>query len=528
MAMLALGTVTGLAVGATITYIALRPGKSGFLKSLTSGKSSGVSCTTSACTIGQSSLASGLPCTPRNSENLMEFESVLSMDKKSVLQLRRQYFCKAQSISYENSDPLMIVQGEGQYLVDDRGIRYLDSRNNPAHVGWQDPAVVKAIERQLERTNSNTRYLHPYPAVLAERLVGTMPRGSRLKRVFFVNSGSEANDLALRLARTHTKATDIVVVERAYHGHTGAVLDISPYKFLGKGGSGCPPNTRVVPCPDTYRERRENETEAEFAQRMAAFVDDEMNKIKIEGRRTAAFFVESGMSVAGVIMPPTGYLKEIYKAVRSQGGVCVADEVQVGFARFGKYYWGFEQQGVDPDIITMAKPFGNGFPLAAVVCSDEIAESFTNGMEYFNTFGGNPVACAAGLAVLESIEKRSLRAHAAETGNYFQSRLNDLMNTPAGQLIGDVRGCGLFIGIEFVRSRETKEPASKELSFVITQLLHKDHILTSCDGKFSNVMVIKPPMAFNKENVDTFVNALKTALTAVAEIDLESIQHTPT
>ncbi|GBG28335.1 Alanine--glyoxylate aminotransferase 2-like [Hondaea fermentalgiana] len=462
-------------------------------------------------------------------KEILAFENEAEhMSKEEVYALRKQLFCDAQSISYENSDPLMIVRGESHHLIDDRGFRYLDSRNNPACVGWQRQAVVDAVSRQLAKTNSNTRYLHPYPVLLARELIRTMPTGSRLKRVFFVNSGSEANDLALRLARTHTGATDVVVVERAYHGHTEAVLAISPYKFLGKGGKGCPEQTHVVPCPDSYRERSDHESEQEFASRMAAYVDEKLEYVEGQGRRTAAFFVESGMSVAGVIMPPRGYLTSVYASVRAQGGVCVADEVQVGFGRLGGHFWGFEQQGVDPDIVTMAKPFGNGVPLAAVVCSDAVANSFTNGMEYFNTFGGNPVACAAGLAVLEIIQSDRLQAHAAETGAYFCERLHALMQTRAGCLIGDVRGSGLFLGIEFVRDRVSKEPASKEVSFIITQLLHQHRILTSCDGKHSNVLVIKPPLTFDKSSVNTFVDALELALQSVHDADLSKVQHTPT
>eukprot|EP00854_Cymbomonas_tetramitiformis_P011938 gene11938-14100_t len=310
-----------------------------------------------------------------------------NMPKSEVRKLRSSLFCKAQSVSYENTNPLMIVGGSKQYLWDEAGTKYLDTRNNVATL------------------NTNSRYLHPNLTLLAKKLTATLP--AELRVCFFVNSGSEANDLALRLAFTHTRNSDVVVVDRAYHGHTKAVIEISPYKYEHEGGPGKANHIHKVGCPDTFRGPHTSADPA-AGTKYAAQVRDAC--AAAEGGKVAAFFVESGMSVAGVIIPPEGYLAECFKHVRAAGGVCVADEVQTGFGRFGTHYWGFQQQGVVPDIVTMGKPFGNGMPLAAVVCSQAVAESFHNGLEYFNTFGGNPVCAAAGLAVLEVVEEEQLQA----------------------------------------------------------------------------------------------------------------------
>jgi len=465
----------------------------------------------------------------QNKEKRMAFEDAAErMSKQLVWDMRRKYFCDAQSVSYANSDPILVLQGNGQFLIDEKGTKFLDSRNNPACVGWQRSEWVAAVSRQLARTNSNTRYLHPFPALLAEELVATMPKESGLCKVFFVNSGSEANDLALRLAKAFSKGTDVITVDRAYHGHTEAILGISPYKFSGKGGSGRPVTTQVVPCPDLYRDRRHGESLQSFTRRFTNHVENACRKVEEEGRKVAAFFIESGMSVAGVILPPQGYLREIYKMVHSRGAVCVADEVQVGMARFGESFWGFEQQDVNPDIVTIAKPLGNGFPLAAVVCTAEIAENFANGMEYFNTFGGNAAACAAGLAVLEIIKRDGLQAHAKDVGKYFRDLLRALSMDKSGALIGDVRGSGLFIGVEFVSDRDEKTPATKEVSYIATQMLRKYKILSTIDGKFDNVIVIKPPLIYSRKDADYFVDALREILENIAAVDLSKVQHTPT
>ena len=320
-----------------------------------------------------------------------------SLSKEEIYALRKRHFSDALSVSYENTSPLLIVRGERQRLYDEQGVSYLDTRNNVGHVGHSNPKVAAAVAAQVGELNTNTRYLHPNITKLAEKLTATMPEP--LSVAFFVNSGSEANDLAMRLARAHTGNDDFIVVDHAYHGHTSAVIDISPYKYEHEGGEGQKPWVHKVPCPDTYRGVY-SEDEPKVGEKYADFVATACGKARARNKGekgVAGFFIESGMSVAGVILPPEGYLRAAYQHVRAAGGVCIADEVQVGFGRFGTHYWGFQQQGPDvvPDIVTMGKPFGNGMPLAAVVCTREIADSFNNGLEYFNTFGGNPVCAAA-------------------------------------------------------------------------------------------------------------------------------------
>ena len=258
------------------------------------------------------------------------------LSKVEIYELRKKHFSRALSISYENTEPLLMVRGEKQYLYDDEGQRYLDTRNNVAHIGHAHPRVAEAVSTQVSQLNTNTRYLHPNISKLASRLTSKMP--GALSVCFFVNSGSEANDLAIRLARTHTGNEDFIVVDRAYHGHTCAVMDISPYKYEHEGGEGRKPWIHKVPCPDTFRGVI-GQDEPEAGPLYAAAVADECNALKAAGKGVAAFFVESGMSVAGVIVPPPRYLETAYAAVRTAGGICVADEVQVGFGRFGDHFW---------------------------------------------------------------------------------------------------------------------------------------------------------------------------------------------
>lgn len=440
-----------------------------------------------------------------------------SLSKDEIRHLRQKHFCAAQSVSYANTDPLLLLRGQGSRLFDDKGKAYLDTRNNVCHVGHAHPKVAAAVARQIEKLNTNTRYLHPNLCLLAKRLTDTMPKGSGLEICFFVNSGSEANDLAVRLAFARTKSRDIVVVDHGYHGHTQQVIEISPYKFDHKGGEGRKSNIHKVTCPCTYRgPYRGKDAGEKYAETVA-----DACRAAPEGR-VAAFFVESGMSVGGVILPPPGYLQAAYSSVRAAGGICVADEVQTGFGRFGEHFWGFEEQGVHPDIVTMGKPFGNGMPLAAVVTTKDVADAFSNGLEYFNTFGGNPVCCAAGLAVLDIIRDEGLQAHAGEVGRYIREKLGKLASSQP--LIGDVRGKGLFLGIEFVRDRATLEPATGETSEVCARMKDEHDILMSIDGPHDNVLVMKPPMCFSKADADMVLIALEKILGNLRG----NMGHTPT
>ena len=456
-----------------------------------------------------------------------------TLDKAKLLEQRRRDFCPAQSISYANTDPLRVVRGEGVRLIDEQGRVILDTRNNVCHVGHAHPAVAAAVSAQVSVLNTNTRYLHPHVCELARRLLDTMPAPLRDGVVFFVNSGSEANDLALRLARAANRngSTRCLVVDHAYHGHTSSVIGLSPYKFehASFGGRGQPAWVTKCAAPDVYRgKHRGADAAARYAEEVAAICSEATANPAERG--VCAFFIESGMSVAGVILPPDGYLRECYRAVREAGGVCVADEVQTGLGRFGRTWWGFEQQKVVPDIVTMGKPMGNGMPLAAVVATRAISEAFAGGPEYFNTFGGNPVCAAAGLAVFDTLESEGLRANAAATGEWLCDALRRLAAEEGshGTLVGDVRGAGLFIGIEFVRSRATLEPATAETNWLCSRLKDVHRVLTSIDGPHDNVLVVKPPMCFGVADAAEFVAALKVELVALKAVDLSQITHTPT
>jgi ethanolamine-phosphate phospho-lyase len=420
--------------------------------------------------------------------------------------------------------------------MDETGTSYLDTRNNVAHVGHGNPHVVQSVQSQLSTLNTNTRYLHPNVVELAKRLCGKLP--DPLEVVVFVNSGSEANDLALRLARACTKSRNTIVVDGAYHGHTLSVLEISPYKYehsqefsLTPNGKYSTPGRHIwkVPCPDTYRGQHRNAEDA--GEKYAAYVEEACQFYKESGESVGAFVVEGGMSIAGVILPPKNYLRKSTEAVRAAGGVYIADEVQTGFGRLGSCYWAFEHgnQGVVPDIVTVGKPFGNGMPLGAVVTTQRIATAFQEmGVEYFNTFGGNPVCAAAGLAVLDVLENEGLQERALTVGNYLQSLFRQLQDRL--DLIGDVRGSGLFIGIELVRDRETREPAAPETSFICSQLKEKYKILSSIDGFNDNVLVVKPPLVFSTIDADYFVKSFERAAEDLRALGdgIRSMSKTPT
>jgi 4-aminobutyrate aminotransferase-like enzyme len=393
-----------------------------------------------------------------------------------------------------------------QHLYDDTGRAYLDMYNNVPLVGHSHPRIVQAAQEQLGLLNTNTRYLHDNVNRYAERLTRLLPEPLRV--CYFVNSGSEANELALRLARAHTGREDVIVLEHAYHGHTNTLIDISPYKFDGPGGRGKKPWVHVAPLADDYRGlyRRDDRQAGE---KYARHVEEILARTKAEGRGVAAYIAETLPSVGGQIVFPPGYLAEVYSHVRAAGGVCIADEVQVGFGRLGNHFWGFETQGVVPDIIVLGKPIGNAFPLGAVITTKQIADSFNNGMEFFSTFGGNPVACAAGLAVLDVLEEEQLQMHALRVGTHLMTGLKKLQESH--DLIGDVRGSGLFLGVDFVLGRETREPAPLQASYVVNRL-RDCGILAGTDGPHHNVLKLRPPLIFSESDADFFIKTLDAIL----------------
>ena len=428
----------------------------------------------------------------------------LGRDKEAILASRDQHIGKSLSISYQQ--PLKIIRGAFQYLYDENGQQYLDCVNNVCHVGHCHPTVARAAREQITTLNTNTRYLHDNLISYAERLTATLP--DPLNVCIFVNSGSEANDLALRMARHYTGNDDILTVDGAYHGHTAALINISPYKFNSPGGKGKVDNVHIMPMPDTYRGQYKA-TDEKAGEKYARAVHHAIAQLKAENKGPAVFISESMLSCGGQIMLPEGYFQHAFAATRAAGGVCIADEVQVGFGRAGKTFWAFEMQGVVPDIVTVGKPIGNGHPLAAVITTREIADAFNNGMEYFNTFGGNPVSCAVGMAVLDVIEKEGLQQNALERGEQMLAGFRCLQEKY--DLIGDVRGNGLFVGMELVRDRTTLEPAADEASKIVNSMKQR-YFLLSTDGPLHNVIKIKPPIVFSEKNVEDLVSNLDEVL----------------
>ncbi|HEX6944151.1 MAG TPA: aminotransferase class III-fold pyridoxal phosphate-dependent enzyme [Gemmatimonadaceae bacterium] len=406
------------------------------------------------------------------------------------------------SVSYRR--PLHIVRGVMQHLIDADGRRYLDAVNNVAHVGHAHPDVVRAGQRQMAALNTNTRYLHEAMLDYADRLTATLPEPLRV--CYFVNSGSEANELAIRMARAYSGERDMIVVDVGYHGNTTTLVDVSPYKFNGPGGQGAPPWVHVVPMPDTYRGTfRDEGAGLKYAQA----VREAVRTIRQAGRRPAAFLCESILSCGGQVPLPDGYLAEAYRHVRAAGGVCIADEVQVGLGRVGAHWWAFEAHDVVPDIVTLGKPLGNGHPLGAVVTTPDVAARFHNGMEYFNTFGGNAVSCVIGREVLDVIQREGLRENALATGDYLMTRLREVAGGHA--LIGDVRGNGLFVGVELVTNRDSRTPAGREAGYVANRMRELGALM-STDGPDHNVLKIKPPMCFNKDDADFLADTLGRVL----------------
>jgi 4-aminobutyrate aminotransferase-like enzyme/Ser/Thr protein kinase RdoA (MazF antagonist) len=413
---------------------------------------------------------------------------------------RSEMLGKSLSLSYK--DPLKIVRGSGTTLIDHLGRRFLDTVNNVAHVGHEHVRVVHAGQSQMGVLNTNTRYVHDTILEFAEELLATFPK--ELSVVHFVNSGSEANELALRMAKAATTQKDMIAVEVGYHGNTAACIDISSYKFDGKGGDGAPENTHIVPLPDTFRGLHQGENSGT---KYAAYLEQSIVEIENAGRGLAGFICESIVSCGGQIELPEGYLSKAYQIVREAGGVCIADEVQVGCGRVGSHFWGFELHDVVPDIVTIGKPIGNGHPLAAVVCTQEVAEAFANGMEFFNTFGGNPVSSAIGLEVLKVIEDESLQSNAYNIGQYLIQELKNLQSH--FPIIGDVRGKGLFLGIELVD--DLLNPLTRQASY-LAERMKELGVLMSTDGKDNNVLKIKPPLVFSKPDADQLLNTLKIVL----------------
>jgi len=404
-------------------------------------------------------------------------------------------------LSYE--EPLTIVRGSDQFLFDERGRRYLDCVNNVCHVGHANPVVAAAGADQSFVLNTNTRYLHPEVLRYAERILATLP--DHLDRVFLVNSGSEANELAIRLVRTATGRTDMVCLDHGYHGNTSTLIDVSPYKFNAPGGAGRRHWVHVLPSPDPYRVP-EFEGPGGPAQYRGLAED------VLADTDPAGLIIEVLPGCGGQIVPALGVPNAAYDAVRTRGGLVIADEVQTGFGRTG-VFWAFERYNLEPDVVTMGKPAGNGHPLAVVATTQAVAAAFNNGMEYFNTFGGNPVSAAVGNAVLDEIEQLDVVNHGRIVGERLLRSLTEVADRH--RTIGDVRGAGLYLGVELVEDRGSKYPATA-LARDVVEYAKARSVLLSTDGPFSNVIKIKPPMVFDSADADRLVAVIDQALAATA------------
>jgi 4-aminobutyrate aminotransferase-like enzyme len=418
---------------------------------------------------------------------------------QQLLERRARVLGPSYKLFYER--PVHFVRSDGVWLYDAQGTPYLDVYNNVPAVGHCHPAVVEAVSRQMSKLNTHTRYLDETVVGYAEKLVATFPR--ELSNAMFTCTGSEANDLALRIARTHTGGTGIIVTENAYHGITAAIAEMSPSL-----GAGVPlgPHVRTVPAPDAYRGG------PDVGERFGAAVQAAIADLQRHGIKPAALVTDTIFSSDGVFADPVGFLVPAVNAIRQAGGLFIADEVQPGFARTGDAMWGFQRHGVVPDLVTLGKPMGNGLPIAGVVARSELLGRFSTEARYFNTFGGNPVSCAAAMAVLDVIERERLQANAVRVGAVLQLGLRDLAARHAA--IGDVRGAGLFIGAEFVKDRQTREP-DPELAMRVVNRLRERQVLISASSPLGNVLKIRPPLPFNEQHAAQFLGVLGEVMAEV-------------
>lgn len=424
----------------------------------------------------------------------------LDARERQLIERRERLLGPAYRLFYEH--PLHTVRGEGVWLYDAAGRRYLDAYNNVASVGHCHPRVVEAIARQAAVLNTHTRYLQDGILDYAEDLLSTFP--AELGQVMFTCTGSEANDLALRIARHHTGGSGVIVTRFAYHGVTGDIAELSP--ALGSGIT-LPAHARTVRAPDAYRLGA-----AQVAATLAADVRTAIADLRAHGIQPAALLLDGIFASDGVFPEPAGFLAEAVAAARAEGLLYIADEVQSGFARTGERMWGFQRHGVQPDLVTLGKPMGNGQPLAGVVARAEVLARFGRSVRYFNTFGGNPVSCAAGQAVLDVIRDEGLQQRSAQTGAYLLAGLRALATRHA--LIGDVRGAGLFLGVELVGERTGKTPAALQTRRVVNAMRERG-VLISAAGPQENILKIRPLLVFEQEHADLLLDTLDAALSAL-------------
>lgn len=396
--------------------------------------------------------------------------------------------------------PVHLVKGQGQYLWDAAGDKYLDVYNNVASIGHCHPAVIEAVHQQMMALNTHTRYLHERILDYSEAIMATMP--AEISRAMYMCTGSEANDLAIRVAQAYSGGTGIIVSKEAYHGTSALTSGCSP--ALGSG-QAMAATTRLIPSPDQYR-LAGTDMGQWFANEMQKQIDD----MAANGIKFAGFLADSIFSSDGVMPGEAGYMQAAIDVVHKNGGVFIADEVQPGFARTGEAFWGFARHGLVPDIITTGKPMGNGIPVSGLFAKPEVLAAFSDTIPYFNTFGGNPVSIAAAQAVLKVIQEEKLQQHSLEVGGELLKELKTLMDKH--ECVGDVRGAGLFIGFELVSDREGKT-ADKQLALDTIEKLRDKRILTSVAGPYGNVLKLRPPLAFQRGDIDWLVGALDESLT---------------
>ena len=412
--------------------------------------------------------------------------------EKEYIEKREKYLSKILSLSYKH--PLVMDQSAFQYMYDVYGNTFLDAYNNIPHVGHSHPIVLEAAQKQMSKLNTNTRYLYSKINEYAEHLLSYFP--SKLNKIFFLNSGSEASDLAIRMAKAHTGNNQIVIIEEGYHGHTQTGIEISDYKFNNSKGIGQSNHITKLPL---------------LQKKTSPLLDSEIEKMKkyfiSNDLSPSAFISEIILGCAGQVPLSKDYLKKIYSTIRSLGGVCIADEVQTGFGRIGSHFWAFESYNLVPDMVITGKPMGNGHPIAALITTEEVAESFEQGVEFFSSFGGNPVSCSIGKAVLEVLEQEELMKRAFDVGNYYLKQLMQLKNQY--NYIHDVRGSGLFLGVELI---DTDCKPNSNLAGLIKNQLRESNILIGTDGKHNNVLKTKPPLCFSKKNVDEVIQRIDEAI----------------
>lgn len=420
-------------------------------------------------------------------------------EKDHINQRREKHFTTGLSLSYDK--PIYMSSSAFQYMFDSDGNTYLDAYNNIPLVGHAHPDISRAISKQIRKLNTNTRYHYRQLGEYAEKLLNYFPK--RLNKIFFVNSGSAASDLAIRLAKNHTNRKNIFVLEEGYHGNTQIGIQLSHYKHANKGGEGKENFIHHFPLPKIFGSQKDGET-------FALEAIQKIEKLDVENIHPAAFIAEPISGCGGQVPLADGYLKNVFDKIKANGGLCIVDEVQTGFGRLGSWFWGFEMHDVEADIVILGKPIGNGHPLGAVVCTEEVANSFNNGMEFFSSFGGNPVSCVAGHEVLNILERENLQERAKAVGKYWKLELQKLQKE--FPFLADVRGEGLFIGIEIMDNESPGTVLAKR----IKNKLKNKFVLSSTDGKYNNVIKVKPPLCFNEDNVDEFCTKLKATCEELA------------